>query len=618
MGYPIWQLSLYVIISLVIVYISRVAVRDSKKLIRYILGAILLMAINEKAWSEQPPSSGAGSFLPGALLQSTPGLFGQQKKLWDNFDNKKLTPRIETPIETKQDESSAPEIEIMLKHIDVQGATKMSWHTINHIILPYEGKKTTLSLLQKNIVEKITDWYISKGYVTTVAFIPPQKIENGNLIIKVDEGYVGEVTYVPKKYYKARAVLPRIAARKNKIFNLSQLQNSIDQINQGQGLEVQASLQPGAKPSTSDVSIFPTVENFPFEITPSFDNMGRPSIGRNRLGFNAIDRNLFGFGDTAYIAPSFFTHSYSVATGYEIPINSHGTRLGFSQARSVFDFKQGTNAYNGASNIYTIYTQQTLYRNCKTNINAELGFSLKDSSFDFLNLPFSHDFIRVLAPAINLQRTDNTGRTIARVETGIGLDVLGATEGDNFKTSRYRAGSQFIRYNLMLLRIQRLPWNTYGVFKAAGQYSPNSLVSLEQFQAGGFSSVRGYQEGRLIGDSGITLTAEWHIPMWFLPETATFLKHPFSLRNNVELVPFMDIGGVFLNNLFSNSATSNGVNSRNHKPVASEWLASTGLGIRVNLGKYIAARLDLAFPLIHVSPDRNYARIHFGLESVLF
>lgn len=561
-------------------------------------------------------SPGAGALLPGALQQSSQQFYSQQKKGVDTLKTKEL-PKLETPTSTPL-ESKTPELQIKVTNIEVEGATKINKHLLNKLIQPYENRTTSLAELQSNVVSKITKWYIDKGYVTTAAFIPPQKLDGGVLLIKVDEGYVGEVSFVKKTYFGSRAVLPRIATRRGKIFNLNTLQNGLDRINEGQALQLEASLKPGQAPGTSDVAIKVVQENFPFEITPTFDNLGRPSIGRNRLGFNAINRNLFGFGDTAYISPSFYTHSYSVGTGYELPLGSHGTKIGFSQARSAFKFTQGPQAYNGQSNIYNIYTQQELYRKRDTNINLELGFAIKDSSFDFLGFPYSHDYIRVLTPALNFQRTDSTGKTFGRLEAGIGLDVLGATEGDDLRTSRFRAGSQFLRYNALLLRLQKLPWNTYGQFRFTGQYSPNSLVSLEQFQAGGYSTVRGYQEGRLIGDSGFAFNAEWHIPAWFLPNEAKFLKHTYSPRNSVELVSFLDVGAVFLNNLFSNSATSKGVNAKNLTPIANSWLASTGVGLRIHLGKYLIGRLDLAFPLIHNSPDRNWARLHFGIEGTLF
>lgn len=159
-----------------------------------------------------------------------------------------------------------------------------------------------------------------------------------------------------------------------------------------------------------------------------------------------------------------------------------------------------------------------------------------------------------------------------------------------------------------------MPWHTYGIFKFLGQVTPNKLVSLEQFQIGGASTVRGYQQGLLIGDSGWVGSLEWHIPLRFLPlpEDVKIFKTRYNLRDAVELVAFSDIGGVY-----SNGSRSS-VNPQINRVVNKAFLGCVGAGLRIKLTRFIAARLDLGVPYLRVGGDKTAAWFNFGLESNLF
>ena len=162
----------------------------------------------------------------------------------------------------------------------------------------------------------------------------------------------------------------------------------------------------------------------------------------------------------------------------------------------------------------------------------------------------------------------------------------------------------------MISRVQRLPWQTYGIFRAFGQFSPDSLLSLEQFQLGGNATVRGYKEGRLIGDTGIAVSGEWRIPCRFIPPTINVFG--YNLRNNLELVTFTDFGYVAENNAF------NGVNTTLGQVESGAFAWGAGVGVRAKLTRLFNARMDLGIPLLKQQPDANGVRIHFGLESRLF
>jgi hemolysin activation/secretion protein len=125
-------------------------------------------------------------------------------------------------------------------------------------------------------------------------------------------------------------------------------------------------------------------------------------------------------------------------------------------------------------------------------------------------------------------------------------------------------------------------------------------------QAGGAFTVRGSKEGRTIGDSGVVLSAEWRIPAYFLPadKNVPFSKN-LSWRDAITFLVFTDAGATFTNDV------SVGTD-------ANEYLLSVGAGVRLQLNKRLSARLDLGIPLAHDGEKINGARLHFGLDGLLF
>jgi outer membrane protein assembly factor BamA len=100
------------------------------------------------------------------------------------------------------------------------------------------------------------------------------------------------------------------------------------------------------------------------------------------------------------------------------------------------------------------------------------------------------------------------------------------------------------------------------------------------------------------------------VPLRFIPNRLRLGK--YRLNQNLELVSFFDAGGVFDNNAFA------GVNSQSGKVQKRGFLMGAGVGFRAHLTRFISARLDVGFPIIKQDPDRDSARVHFGLESRLF
>ena len=53
----------------------------------------------------------------------------------------------------------------------------------------------------QKVADLITDIYRRKGYVTSRAYLPPQRVEQGILEIRIVEGITGDIDIIGTKQY---------------------------------------------------------------------------------------------------------------------------------------------------------------------------------------------------------------------------------------------------------------------------------------------------------------------------------------------------------------------------------------------------------------------------------
>jgi len=87
------------------------------------------------------------------------------------------------------------------------------------------------------------------------------------------------------------------------------------------------------------------------------------------------------------------------------------------------------------------------------------------------------------------------------------------------------AGGSFFRTLTNAARIQPLPGQLSLMTRCAMQLAADDLVSTEQFNIGGVSTVRGFPSAEHTGDRGYTSSVELYVPPYFLPKE---LEVPFS------------------------------------------------------------------------------------------
>jgi len=239
----------------------------------------------------------------------------------------------------------------------------------------------------------------------------------------------------------------------------------------------------------------------------------------------------------------------------------------------------------GRSEGLAIGLAYPILRTRAENLRVSAAFTPYTSSNELLGrrdlTPAYEDDIRPVRVGLTYDLADRfQGLNYLQLELSQGIEALGASAEGRPNPSRPGARTRFTRGLFEASRLQGLDWLApgLGLFLAArGQWSFGApLVAFEQFGLGGARFGRGYDPSEIAGDNGIAGLVELRWSANAPPQRLT-LGRPLTVQPYL----FYDAGMV----------------TAARSAVASQSLASAGLGLRLWLGDALAAGIELAKPL---------------------
>lgn len=460
---------------------------------------------------------------------------------------------------------------------------------LNRLTKSYIGKVSSPDDI-RGLIDQINDLYVKEGYVTAKAFLPPQTIKNGIVKITLVEGHVGTISFEGNRFTRDSYIEGKLTQKPDDLFNMDTLKEDLIRFNRRHSVKLKATLKPGTELGAADIVIKADDPN-PYHFNLLMDNTGRETVGvlRGGLGFTAD--SLLGYRDQFSAGYSRARSTNLAYSDYNFPIGNRGTRVGANFSYSGIGISEGPYkdfGIDGSAFNYGGYVSQRIVSNRNLDISGDLSFNFRKSSVFCEDLTITRTKVRNLVAGLNFEYRDNYGRWLSRHSFSNGLDLFGATDN-------------FFKYNGNLTRIHNFGHNILGIFRSSIQLTPNDLPPIEEFQLGGADTVRGYSEGLLLGTNGYFASAEFRLPLPFLPKKIGNL----TVRDRVSGVVFFDHGGAFP---FKSET------SVHH----TDYLTSVGVGLRLALTKYLGSRIDWGFALGNREPDQPTARLHFGLEATPF
>ncbi len=519
---------------------------------------------------------------------------------------KQLLSRPERPqiVEPERPQQAAvdQDISFYVDSIEIAGNEAIPTSDLVVLISNYEGKEIKLSEAN-DLASEIQNIYRTKGFVTAICYVPPQKVKDQKLLIQVVEGKVGKTIIEGNKWFSEKSIRRYSRLKEGENLKYEQLAVSVRRMNENPDRSVQAIMRPGEDTGSTDIYL-KVQDRFPLHAGFQFDQQGVRSTGRKRIGFNARHTN-FIIPDSTLQTGTVFGKDFGVVYAqYLIPIGPFGTQLIPSFSYSSVAPKRASKGSDiqGISKTYSLTLRQLLFENERITSHAQAVFDFKDNVTTSVIGTSRRDRLRILRPSIEGTVQDRYGVTRLNGELSFGIQGFGASGVNNPFSGRRGAEPNLARFNGSISRSQIMPFGTQANIDLEFQLSKGKLFPQEQFYLGGANTVRGYPEGDYLADQGVLASIEYVMPAFFIPKNLTFPFTNTVIKDRMQLLSVLD-------------AAYGRLKGPSQFEVRSRFLLGAGAGLRMRLYKYMFLDLIFAHALGNEPlTESDHSRLHFTIR----
>ena len=424
------------------------------------------------------------------------------------------------------------------------------------------------------IVEQITHFYRSKGYILSSAYLPEQALieEGSDLLIGIREPLLEQVVPIPsERFYSKKDLQKPWHSYINRPVYIPNIQSAITTINHYPGMRAKAVFTSGSKPNTTqinlDLSTSNRVEGHVFS-----DNFGSDVTGRYRLGIQASWNNPLSQLDqlsasyTQNVDPN---EGGSWLISYQTPLFTEiNTQLGLQYVQNIFDlgaeFKD-----TGISGAYwqaQVYIKHWLQRSNMKNSSLQASFIRQNSITELKGNKLKEDDLSTLGLSgfYSAPLPKYHSFTSMQIAYTRGLpNVFGSmskynTDKNNAPPSQggdqHYAKGAFNRFNLDGI-ISYFPHKLITIsLQMSGQWTPNLLTSLERKSLGNAYLLKAYESEYMVDSaliSHLSSQFSWQIHQDCLLKPGAFIEYgqgrihypdAFEAENKIDGVELYDYG----------------------------------------------------------------------------
>ncbi len=428
-------------------------------------------------------------------------------------------PVLESPAVEPSPAPEATLVRFRVDEINVAGNTILH-DEIAAVIQRYVSRDVTFEELIA-LRSEITQLYISRGYITSGAFLPNnQDIQSGTVQIQVVEGSLEETIEISglqrlqPGYVRSRL---RLAGRAP--LNQQNLERVLQLLQVDPQIEtVDAELTAGSVPGRSLLAIN-LQEASPFTASLGTDNYQPSSIGSAQLSVSASYNNLLGAGDRLFAEYGRTDGLNLYNIGFSLPVNPRDGTLTLSyntnDSRILEDAVQELDIRSDAE-TWSLQFRQPLSRSVTQELALGLGLDLRRSQTYILgDRPFTFSRgaedgeARVTALRFfqDWVERDRLSVLAVRSEFSFGLDAFDATVNDS------GTDGLFVKWLGQFQWVRRFSGRSIFLARLNAQLTPDSLLSLERIGLGGSDTVRGYAQNQVTADNALWGSLEARFPL---------------------------------------------------------------------------------------------------------
>ncbi|HEY4468215.1 MAG TPA: ShlB/FhaC/HecB family hemolysin secretion/activation protein [Klebsiella sp.] len=432
----------------------------------------------------------------------------QQQQLLEQNQRQRDELKRSTPLSRPSEPAVPPATQgpcFTISRIDMTGATKLTPRAASQLTAPWINQCLDMTRLTQ-LTSAISDWYISRGYITSRAFLTEQDLSSGVLHIVVMEGKLQQIRLegVPE-----RTLYMTFPGLQGRILNLRDIEQGMEQLNRVRQTPVEIEILPGDKPGWSVVNLTAKPE-FPLSGSLSFDNSGQKSTGTGQLSGVLVGNNVLGLADKWFVSggrSSDFSHSadaQNFAAGVSLPYG-YGL-LDYSYSWSNYLSTLDNNGYlwrsTGDSETHRLTGSWVLFRNGEIKTAAVVGLThrINHNYLDDILLTTSSRKLSSFSLGLNHTQKIFSGVATLNPTFTRGVPWFGA-EDDNDKHGDVPK-AEFRKWSVNGSFQRPVADNLWWLSSFYFQWSPDRLYGSERLTLGGESSVRGFKEQYISGDNG--------------------------------------------------------------------------------------------------------------------
>lgn len=463
----------------------------------------------------------------------------------------------------------------------------------NAIIQKFENKELGKGEILE-LVKELTDFYIGKGYSTTLLTIKEGNLNSQKITLKVLWGKVNNVLIEDKDptLSQKMRISDAFPFYKDKVLNVSDIDQALDNLLRV-SYATKIKIIPDGNEGYSNLN-FEGLEYDFFNLGLKLNNSGRKESGWNQysgtmkfnnfIGFNDILNFYYGYNDLKQKSDSqkSWSVSYSIPVGYW----SFDTSYYHSEYKKLIGLDFGGYSSDGNSQRYSNRINRVLFRNNNHKLSVYTSIDVKNN----LN--------RIYEKVIDVSSKNYTDITlgindVTTIWDGGAYWDLSSTKGTPWFGSAWVNDPDlkgfdidFHKFNGLLSwskkihQFDRLSVN-YDL-TTSFQYSKDILVSAQNISIGDEYSVRGFKEDSISGNNGGYISNTVKFPVYI---------NKFS---GMSIVPFAgyDLGYV-KNNC-----------SKDVRNCSGEFISGGSVGLRLNQ-QYLSSSLSAGWPVTKPKSLRN-------------
>jgi hemolysin activation/secretion protein len=409
----------------------------------------------------------------------------------------------------------------LLKKIDIRHreVTGISQKEINKIIKTYSELNIGTQEIA-DIQQKLQQLYFDAGYASVRIYIDGNTIADDILTFVIVDGHIEEIIFKRKsgrKYSDFSMALQRFSFYpfpKGEPLNIKDLDQGLEQMNRLQTGNAAMEIVPGSKDGYSLIEITNNAKRR-FVFSAGADNNGLDSTGMYKGSVSLNADNLLMLNDNIYFnysrnidgnednkISSSYLASISIPIGrYTFSFSSFNSDYETPPGISIGSFKtDGSTKNNNAAAEMVIKRSQTY------KLSAGTELALKDTANNAAGqkIEVSSRKLTVASAFLSSTHYISDANLYTKLSYNRGLDIFDAvhnTDIKNYPKAQFDCYSLYLQYSdpfvIPLLKLRTSYCAALNV-----QYSPDILYGSEQVSIGGLSSVRGYKDGSVSGDSG--------------------------------------------------------------------------------------------------------------------